>query len=318
LGLALGVVLTAPSARADTPELETIRLVYDAPAACPNVDRFLGEVRRAASRLRVTSGDESVRLFTVRLQMEGGPRGRLSIAENGAIIGARDVQGKTCDDVASVLAFAVALAVDPNAAAPPPAPAPSEERRPISPAPSPEMAPASTPTWWGLSARALAADGLAPNPMLGGGVSVDLGGRAGAWAPAARFGLEYASSAPAPHDGGNVHFSDAFLSLEGCPTAWDFGALTLRPCARVDGGLRMTEGEGIPGARRVVRPWFALGAMVHLRDRVVGPFFVDLAGGALFALVRDQVFSYPDAPEAVHRVPLVSGRGELALGFEFR
>jgi hypothetical protein len=171
LQIAVGIVLTTPSARADR-DLEPIRLVYDAAAACPNVDKFLAEVRRAAPRLRVTSGDESVRLFTVRLQMESVPRGRLSITKNGAILGARNVEGKTCDDVASILAFAVALAIDPNAGAPigaredgaaaaalasPRAPASGDAPQTLSSEPSRETARSSAATWWGVSARALAA-----------------------------------------------------------------------------------------------------------------------------------------------------------------
>jgi hypothetical protein len=80
----------------------------------------------------------------------------------------------------------------------------------------------------------------------------------------------------------------------------------------------MTAGQDIPGARSVARQWFDMGAMIHVRDRVVGPFFVDVAGGVLLALVRDYVFSSLEAAEPVHGVPAASGRGELALGLEFR
>src|SRR5438445_5275867 len=115
--IVLGSALATSRARAEC-EIEVIRLVYQAPAGCPKVDDFLGEVRRAAPRLRVANGDEPVRVFTATLQTEGGARGRLSIEKDGRVIGSRDVEGATCQDVSRVLAFAVALAIDPNATLP--------------------------------------------------------------------------------------------------------------------------------------------------------------------------------------------------------
>src|SRR5258708_31902891 len=111
--MALGCVLATSRARADS-EIEVIRLVYQAPAGCPKVDEFLGEVRRAAPRLRVANGDEPVRLFTATLQMEGGPRGRLSIEKDVRGIGSRNIEGATCQDVSRVLPFAVGLGIHSN------------------------------------------------------------------------------------------------------------------------------------------------------------------------------------------------------------
>ena len=52
------------------------------------------------------------------------------------------------------------------------------------------------------------------------------------------------------------------------------------------------------------------------RVRVAGPLFADVGGGLLFALVEDRVYLAPDI--TVYTVPAVGGRGEVAVGVEFR
>lgn len=145
---------------------------------------------------------------------------------------------------------------------------------------------------------------------------MDFGRRIGSLTPVIRVGLEYASSAPASADGARVTFTDALLSLEGCPTSWELGRLSLRPCVRFGGGARIIAAEDIPNARRVARPWLDLGAMVHLRLGLAGPLFADLAGGAILPLVRDRVFLSPDV--TVQTVGPIGGRGEIAVGLTFR
>jgi cell division septation protein DedD len=370
-GLALVV---APALRAAEAQVDAIHLDYRAPAFCPSVDEFVAQVRRAVPRFRLASLEEPAPRFTVTL--DGGATGSLTIARDGAAVGSRDVQGASCEEVANVLAFAVALAVDPGATRPVPLllpalpaatatePAPaklptgsraqatpaestpaeptppeSTPAEPTPPEPTParatrtragqqppatergESRPAITDTWWALSAHALAAGGLAPNPTLGGGPSADLGGRIGRLRPVIRVGLEYSTSAPVIAGGARVTFANAMVSLEGCPTAFDLGGLTLLPCARVDTGTRFAAGENIPNGHRETRPWFDVGAMAHLRIHLVRGAFVDLGVGVLYAAIEDRVFlqGSPEVPEVnVHTVPTFGGRGEVALGLEFR
>ena len=350
------MVAAPPPVRASDTRGDAIHLDYRAPAFCPGVDEFVAQVRRALPRLRLASPEEPAPLFTVTL--DGGATGRLTIASDGAITGSRDVRGASCEEVANVLAFAVALAVDPRATRPAPLPSPAlpvptatqptsppalanppgESRPAEAPAaestpaaaartrateepPAPgrgENAPAITQTWWALSAHALVAGGLAPNPTLGGGPSADLGGRIGSLRPVIRVGVEYSTSAPVSAYNARVTFANAMVSLEGCPTAFDLGGLTLRPCARVDAGARFAAGENIPNGHRETRPWFDVGAMAHLRIRVVRSVFVDLGGGVLFAAIEDRVYLQGSPDVSVHTVPTFGGRGEVALGVEFR
>jgi hypothetical protein len=354
----LGLVGLLGRAAADATEPEAIRLVYRAPDYCPSVDGFVEEVRRSVPRLRVTYRDEAVRVFTVIL--EPGPRGRLTVSKDGVVVGSREVDGSTCEEVASVLAFAVALVVDPNAVPPPgpakatpaptssgapppalpsalPAAAPPAPPAPAAPAPagvlpravsSPrgeeQPSPATTQAqgvgithvWWGLSAQALVAGALAPSATWGGGLAADVGGRLGALAPALRLGLDYATTAPVVVDGARVTLTNGILWIEGCPHAWQLATLTFRPCVRMDTGVRYAAAENIPGGHGVLRPWLDLGGMAHLRAGLGGSFFVDAGGGVVFAVTQDRVYLSPDI--TVYTVRLVGGRGELALGVEFR
>lgn len=145
---------------------------------------------------------------------------------------------------------------------------------------------------------------------------MDLGGRVGALAPSVRLGLEYSTSAPVSVDGAKVTLSLAALSLEACPIRADLGALSLRPCVRVDGGVLIAAGADVPNAHTELRLWFDLGAMLHARARVAGPLFVDVAGGLLYAATQDWVYLSPDI--TVYTVHAVGGRGEVAVGVEFR
>jgi hypothetical protein len=346
---AVALVLAAQTARAaGATEPEAIRLVYRAPDYCPGVDAFVEEVRQAVPRFRLVEHDESARLFTVTL--EAGPRGRLTIAKEGTIVGSRDVSGGSCEEVADILAFAVALAVDPHAVRPvarganaaPVAPAgttsdsvarvepstgeapaagstkapsgtPERSREPQS---ARESAPSPGERWWAISASALVASGRAPDAAIGGGASVDLGGRFGALAPSVRLGIEYSTSAPVSVDGAKVTLSVGALSLEACPTQANLGALSLRPCVRVDGGVRIATATDVPNGHTELRPWVDLGAMLHVRARVAGPLFVELGGGLLYAVTQDWVFLAPSI--GVYTVPPVGGRGEAAVGVEFR
>jgi hypothetical protein len=144
---------------------------------------------------------------------------------------------------------------------------------------------------------------------------VDLGGHIGPLAPSIRLGIEYSTSTPVSVDGAKVTLSLAALALEACPTRVDLGVLSLRPCVRVDGGVRIAAAADVPNAHTEQRPWVDLGAMLHVRARVAGPLFVDVGGGVLFAVTQDWVYLAPAI--TVYTVPPVGGRGEVAVGVEF-
>ena len=154
VGFALASALLARPALADTGP-ETIRIRYGAPERCPSVDEFIAQVRRFVPRLRVTFDAEPVREFTVVLQ---GTRGTLTIGKDGQVAGARDVEGASCAEVASVLAFAVALALDPSLQSGP---------SPTSPALPPAAAATPTPPASAVAAPSSSSAAPSPHPPRG-------------------------------------------------------------------------------------------------------------------------------------------------------
>ena len=109
----LPVWLGGNTARAQSTDIadETIRLAYSASDRCPTASEFEARVRRAAPRARVVEGDVGVRGFSVRIDETA--QGRLIITRGDTVLGARAVAATTCDELASILAFAVALATVP-------------------------------------------------------------------------------------------------------------------------------------------------------------------------------------------------------------
>lgn len=143
-----------------------------------------------------------------------------------------------------------------------------------------------------------------------------MGDRWGALAPAVRFGLDVATTAPVFVDGARVTLANGILWIDGCPHAWAVGPITLRPCVRVDAGVRYAAADGIPNGHGELRPWLDVGAMAHVRSALGGPVFVDLGGGLFYAVVQDRVVLSPDI--TVYTVHPVGGRGEISFGVEFR
>jgi hypothetical protein len=143
-----------------------------------------------------------------------------------------------------------------------------------------------------------------------------MGGRWRALAPSVHVGVDYATTAPVLIDGARVTLANGILWVDGCPHSWELGPLALRPCVRLDVGVRVAASDGIPNGHSELRPWLDIGAMMHLRTALGGPAFLDLGGGLLFPVVQDRVYLSPDV--TVYTVHVVGGRGDAAVGVEFR
>jgi hypothetical protein len=297
------------------------------------VSEFLAEVRRSTERLRLAEPDEKARLFEVVIDASGRA-GRL-LVESG-VKGERAVTGVDCAEVSRVLAFAVALAADPDAhapdvvsnvaafpeAAPPPAvatlgeapaterPARSKQKR--EPAPAQRLR-SNTPMSASFGALYLVKSASAPGLTMHGGAIAELGFGRVPLAPRVRLGGGFGGKQVTAEQG-HVSFSEYFVSLESC-AAFRKSTLTLLPCLRALGGLRTSTGHGVPQARGATRPYLELGFASHLRWRFSGGLFAELGGGALFPTIRDRVLIVPEP--TVYRVPAVAGVAEFVLGFEF-
>jgi hypothetical protein len=211
--------------------LEPVELSYRAPEGCPSLAELVTEVRRSTPRLRLAKSGDSPRQFAVLVE----PSGRIGhLTVDGGAKGVRDVHGADCAEVSRLLAFAVALAADPDAQ--PPAdssvaafPSASPARSAASNLPPntpPEALPSKTP--------AAAPRASAPTPA----------GHALAtrWS-AAGFGLVNGNSAPASAWGGS-----AFAALELSSLPLDRSAPTQNRVA-----ARLVQGLAAIGARRPFR-----------------------------------------------------------------
>jgi len=121
IGTSLGLVAIAtthaPSSWGQE-STEPIRVEYRAPAGvgCPSAAQFSAQVFARTRSARAATDQETARTFIVELQHHGARvTGSLVIQEKDGATMARRVNGSRCRDVATVLALATALAIDPRA-----------------------------------------------------------------------------------------------------------------------------------------------------------------------------------------------------------
>ena len=120
-GTSLGLVAIAATHASPSwgqESTEPIRVEYRAPAGagCPSAAQFSAQVFARTKSARAAAAEETARTFIVELQRHGTRvTGSLVIKEKDGATMARRVNGSRCRDVATVLALATALAIDPRA-----------------------------------------------------------------------------------------------------------------------------------------------------------------------------------------------------------
>jgi hypothetical protein len=334
LGAVLAVALAITSRAAAAPH--EIALDYVAPAVCPNAAEFQQEIQHFLPELSVVSSADAPARFAVSID-DSGTAGELRVLSepNG---GARRAQAADCAEVARLLAFAIALVLDPNLriaeepaddsdAAIEPASEPAISPQPPAiasappvtlpqpPGPRARARPRSRSLKHRLGAMGFVASATSPTPTYGVGARYDLAARFGSLEPELRFGGSYSTSADAVRDGATVTFVNVLGLLEACPATLHAASLDFLPCLRVDAGARNTKGRGIANAKNQARPWLSFDAVVHVRWHLARPVLLELGAAAVFPAWHDRVFFQPDL--TVHQVPNVGWLGEIALLVEF-
>lgn len=136
--------------RAGAPGGFPVRVAWDAPAGCSDVDTFFAGVAARAERVRrAEPGEEGARL-EVKLARQGPKvHGELRLVAGDGASELRKVDGATCDEVAEALSLTAALALTTSARVVPPAsgggPAPSPAVAPAAASAGPAVPPAATP-----------------------------------------------------------------------------------------------------------------------------------------------------------------------------
>jgi len=347
LGALVGV-LAAGIARAQT---ESIHLDYRADEGCPGAAWFFAQVEERTARARLASVNEPGRTFVVTLARgRSGTVGRLAVQEAQRVTMAREVTGEQCRDVASALALATALAIDPLAAIAPagergraaggtepsPDPAhaksaseraaqsnPAASRPPAVPHPAVQdrsaEAPAPPRAWaWRAGASVALATGLAPRLSLGAAGFVERETQyAAAIVSAVRisaFGLQAQDHAV---ESAFASFRFFFLRPELCSVRLRIGAaLAAVPCIAVDLGMVSAGGSNIESPRSDERFWAAAAVEGRLRYAVSSTWFVQADLGLVFPFTRHRYyFRDPDTP--IHAVPPLVATGTAGLGVAF-
>ena len=347
--LALSLALSSNSMGADVKE--PIRIQYHAATSkdCPSRSEFEAQVFDRTRSARAAEEGESARTFIIRLRRDGARvTGSLVIQEMDGATMARRVSGSECEDVATVLALATALAIDPRAELAPgetlgaeheyenEAPdyeseaEPGEASREVTASESPaEQPPAEFPPppvsssglsyiWvprWSLGASAAFA--AAPKPALG--PSGLISWRSSNSPVLGEVGLEvavrYASAALVEGARAAFWFYAARPML--CTSGVRFGAsLQAAPCLVLEAGAVTGAGSEITNASRQTRFW-ATGEVLLRFDAALGSgWFCNLDAGVASPLTRYKfVFQNPET--RIYEAPLLVATTALRFGASF-
>lgn len=307
---------------------EPIRIQYRAaPAAgCPSEADFEAQVFARTASARPATDAEPARTFIVELRQAGGRiTGSLVIQETDGATMARRVNGSACEDVATVLALATALAIDPRAELAPDQTL--EERRESEPLPEPTYVDSPLPfeppvtkygSWvsrWGLGASAAFA--AAPRPALG--ASLLLGLQRRGVLPVGELSLElvYRQTGPEAVRGARAIFHFYALRPAVCITALEFSTwLFAAPCLVLEAGGVTGVGSEIPNSAQRTRFWSTAEVLLRLELALGKRGFLTLEGGVASPLTRYRfVFENPDT--SIYQVPAVTATTALRLGTSF-
>jgi hypothetical protein len=324
--LLAGAAIFAPPARADT---EAIRIEYQADDSCPSAAVFTAEVFQRTSSARLASDGEQARTFSVLIvRSAAGVTGSLVIREPDGATVARKVSGRACEDVATVLALATALAIDPRAELDLGDAPGSPERSPSEP-PSPPLPPATSeafepepppppprgPWTWNGAVGPSFAFGPAPQTAIGGSFLVERANRVSG-SPVSSVGLELLYLNASPEDIGGATAAFQYFLARPRLCAFALGSadgLALAPCLGVDLGAVTGAGSNIPNEATRTRFWGSVDVLVRLSLALGYVFFVEVEGGLGLPLTRYQfVFRNPDTK--VYDVPAGTGLLTVRLG----
>ncbi|HWP07884.1 MAG TPA: hypothetical protein VNN72_19200, partial [Polyangiaceae bacterium] len=210
LALGAGVVLAPRAARAGD-ATEPIRIEYRAEPGCPTAEEFNAQVFRRTSSARLATGGDTARTFIVGIERRGTTlTGSLVIRQADGTSESREVRGPDCSEVATVLALATALAIDPKASLsadaaplpmpdieatsePPPPPLKPPESKPLTPSDSvpPPDEDDDTPAPWIISVGPAVEAAVAPRVAFGGALGVAYRPPGGGAISAVGFELNY-------------------------------------------------------------------------------------------------------------------------------
>jgi hypothetical protein len=336
------LLLVARDGRSDTPTSQTVRLSWvrgEEATACPDAQTVMDRVRTGLGRDPFNDRATMAAEVLVERSDEGFVAHMRVRASDGALAGVRTLRSsESCDTLASAVALALALFIDPNAALAPPvpsslAPAPREPAAlpphadmppPPPAAPTSRLAPpipppehrapvARAPKSMVAAAGVIVAPGLLPG--AGGGsllqADVEIGRRWSVGAQAALLPEESTSDA-------EFAFGMTAMGARGCFDLVSTAVLRVAPCVGVWVGeihavVFTTALRALPPGGRL---WGSAEATARARLLIVGPIFAEAEAGA-FAPFARYGFSVRGQNSPVFQEPVALPMVSLALGVSF-
>lgn len=336
-----GLLLSAVCALAATRAAEP-RVSYGAVEGCPSAADFIALVHRRATHVEIVTGAADAHVEIVRT--EGGWRGTLTYGESSDSE-RREVTGTTCADVTDAMAFAVAIALEPDAspagasatsASSPPPPssaAPATSATPTAPRPAPSAvppearrpSPSSKPhveteerrhLIWGVGATAGAGNGVLDRAAFEYGAFADVG-RLDDEGRGALARLTFVHGADSVEVGADsAQLSWNVFRLEACPWLWvPLQRLTLAPCATAGAGWVLARGS-VAQPRQSTEPWVDLGLSADLELRPFRPVLVGIAAQLVLPMLRN-TYEFQAPRETIVKTPTLAAAGLLRLGVRF-
>ena len=306
-------------------DAEPIRFEYTADAGCPSRDEVLHRIRSYTTRWTIGEG-EGTRRFLVRIERRRAAfAGWLEVRSPRHDAVRRAIEGDECSDVATGIAIAVALAIDPGASlvrreenAEEPtelAPEPRESTpEPLEPSSAPSKpAPDASPR-----AESRTRQSAPPRPPAAT-VTVALGVRGGAneavsgvlahagifgevawrppfehirwFAPAVRLGMEHGFTRTVEVGAYDVDLDWTAGFIEVCPAHAGFfdDRLRLSACLAAHAGVLSANVVNALRGGETDRFWFDYGVLATARWMLSSSFFVEVIAGGLVPLRRDRI-----------------------------
>jgi hypothetical protein len=300
----IALALSSKPARAAAPV--ALKLEFRATEGCPTEQEFLSRLTSRAD-VRLVDTAESLRLRVSLGATGSGARGELQAGTEGQT-NAREVEARSCAEVADALALIAALVIErtkrEQAARPPPRPTASRPQRVVSAKPTPRARSLD------LGLAAVATRPMASTPLTGAGVSLLVAGSLTWWLSATYSRNDLVVSARSARFG----FGGLMLGI-GPPTLQLGSRLRLAAALAAEGAFLTAEGVDVDVKSSARRSYWAGGALgrAHLKLASHLGMFVDLGG---FIPLVERRFSTREPYELVGRTSSVALHA--ALGFAVR
>ena len=309
-----GLTTVVGPGRAGPREDAAFVLTYEAPAGCPGEATFDADVAEHAHDRSHAAGIQVDVAIEVRQKVYVG---RLVAFDESKKRSSRQIEGKTCSDVAHALAFLAGLVIELGGRIEP-------DTSPIQgPSPAPRPAPVRVAPPDVVSGRRIdvsvvllagVVGGFGPLVRATGELGIDISARPALLAPALRL-VGFGGDSFLDGSGGSAALWFAGARLELCPLRLGNANLALRPCAGGELGDAHAQGQTAFEPRTLNEVWASAEVTLRVQWFVRKVFFVELGGGPVLPLTRTHYYFEPD--RTLYVVPQLTARGAAGLGVQF-